>query len=75
MCEICSKLTIKTPERLQLRDIGVLIVKSEIISPTALLLPLLILNKYQLGACFDMKYEPETKHTKKKLDDVKKTPT
>ena len=31
-CEICSKLTIKTPERLQVRRSGVLIANSEHIS-------------------------------------------
>ena len=43
-CEICSKLTIKTPERRQWRRPGVFIVNFEHISHLALVLLLLTLN-------------------------------
>ena len=43
-CEICSILTIKTPERRQWRHSGVFIVKSEHISNLVLVFLLLILN-------------------------------
>ena len=49
MCEISSKLTIKTPERRQWRPSGVFIVKFEQISHAALLFLLLTLNKYMLA--------------------------
>ena len=44
-CEICSKLTIKTPERLQRRRYDVFIVKSEHFSYIFLKLTLSTLNK------------------------------
>ena len=44
-CEICSKLTINTPERRQWRRSGVFIVNFEHISHLALVFLLLILNK------------------------------
>ena len=43
-CELCSKLTLKTPERRQWRLSGVFIVNFEHISHLALLPLLLILN-------------------------------
>ena len=43
-CEICSKLTIKTPERRQWRRSGVLFVNFEHISHLALVFLLLTLN-------------------------------
>ena len=45
MCEICPKLTIKTPERRQQRRSGVFIVNIEQISHIVLVFPLLTLNK------------------------------
>ena len=45
MFEICSKLTIKTPERRQERRSGVFIVNFKQISHIAVVFPLLILNK------------------------------
>ena len=45
MCESCSKLTIKTPERHQLCRSGVFIVNFEQISHIILVFPLLTLNK------------------------------
>ena len=45
MCEICSKLTIKTPERRQWRSYGVFIVNFEQILHIVLVFPLLTLNK------------------------------
>ena len=45
MCKICSKLTIKTPERCQWRRSGLFIVNFEQISHLFLLFPLLTLNK------------------------------
>ena len=45
MFEICSKLTIKTPERHQWRCLGVFIVNFEQISHIALFFPLPNLNK------------------------------
>ena len=45
MCEICSELTIKTPEQLQWRRSGVFIVNFEQISHIALVPPLLTLYK------------------------------
>ena len=44
-CEICSKLTIKTPERRQWRRSGVFIVNFEHISYLALVFLLLTLNR------------------------------
>ena len=44
-CGVCSKLTIKTPERRQWRHSDVFIVNSEHISPLALEFLLLILNR------------------------------
>ena len=44
-CEICSKLTIKTPERCHWYHSGVFIVNFEQISHTSLIFPLLTLNK------------------------------
>ena len=44
-CEVCSKLTIKTPERRHWRRSGVFIVKFEQISYTDLVFPWLTLNK------------------------------
>ena len=44
-CEICSKLTIKTPERRQWRRSGVFIVNFEHISHLVLVFLLLTLNK------------------------------
>ena len=44
-CEICSKLTIKTPERRKWRRSGVFIVNFEHISQLVLVLLLLTLNK------------------------------
>ena len=46
MCEICSKLTIKTPERRHRRLSGVFIVNVEQISHVVLVFLLLTLNKY-----------------------------
>ena len=43
-CEICSKLTIKTPERHHCHHSGIFIVKSEDISHIVLVFPLLTLN-------------------------------
>ena len=43
-CQVCSKLTIKTPERRQLRRSGVFIVKFEHVSHLALVFLLLTLN-------------------------------
>ena len=43
-CELCSKLTIKTPERRQWRRSGVFIVNFEHISHLALVFLLLTLN-------------------------------
>ena len=43
MCEICPKLTMKTPEKRQLSP-GVFTVKFEHISHLALVFPLLTLN-------------------------------
>ena len=43
-CEICSKLTIKTPERGNWRRSGIFIVNFEYISHLALVLLLLTLN-------------------------------
>ena len=48
-CEICSKLTIKTPERCQWRRSGVLIVNFENISHLFLVFLLLNLNKKMLA--------------------------
>ena len=45
MREICSKLTMKTPERRQYRRFGVLIVNLKQISHMVLMFPLLTLNK------------------------------
>ena len=45
-CEICSKLTIKTPERRHWRCSGVFIVNFEYISHLALVFQLLTLNRY-----------------------------
>ena len=45
MCEICSKLTIKTPEQYQWSRYGVFIVNFEQISDIALVFPWLTLNK------------------------------
>ena len=50
MCEICSKLTIKTPERRQSRRSGAFIVNFELISHIVLVFLLLTLNKYILAA-------------------------
>ena len=44
MCEICSKLTIKAPERRQWRHSGIIIVNFEHISHLVLVFLLLILN-------------------------------
>ena len=44
-CEICSKLTIKTPERRQWRRSGVFIVNFEHISHLVLVFLLLTLNR------------------------------
>ena len=44
MCEICSKLTIKTPERRNWRRSGIFIVNFEHISHIALVFLLLTLN-------------------------------
>ena len=49
-CEICSKLTVKTPERRQWRRSGVFIAKSEHISHLVLVFLLLTLSRY-LGLC------------------------
>ena len=43
-CEVCSKLTIETPERRQLRRFDVFIVNFEHVSPFVLVFLLLILN-------------------------------
>ena len=48
-CEICSKLTIKTPERLQWRHSDVFIVNFEHISDLALVFLLLTLSKLTEG--------------------------
>ena len=45
MCEICSKLTIKTPKRRHCHHSGVFIVAFEQISYIVLAFPLLTLNK------------------------------
>ena len=45
MCEICSKLTIKTPKGRHCRRSGVFTVNSEQISYIVLVFPLLALNK------------------------------
>ena len=45
MCEICSKLTIKTPEQRQWRRSGAFIVNFEQISHIVLIFPLLTLNE------------------------------
>ena len=49
MCEICSKLTIKTPELSQRRRSGVFIVNFEQISHIALVLQLLTLEQLNAG--------------------------
>ena len=46
MCEICSKITLKTPEQRQLRLFGVFIVNFKQISHISLVFPLLTLNNY-----------------------------
>ena len=52
MCEVCSKLTVKTPERCQWRLSGVIIVNFEHISHLVLVFLLLTLNMYLLaGLC------------------------
>ena len=51
-CEICSKSTIKTPERRHWRRFGVFIVNFEHISHLFLLLLLLTLNNYMLARLF-----------------------
>ena len=48
MCNICSKLTIKTPEWRHWRRSGIFIVISQNGSHMVLLFPLLTLNKYML---------------------------
>ena len=48
-CEICSKLTIKTPERCHWRRSGVFIINSEHISHFFLVFLLLTLSKCYLG--------------------------
>ena len=45
ICEMCSKLTIKTPERRHERHSRVLIVNFEFISHIPLVFPFLTLNK------------------------------
>ena len=51
-CEICSKLTIKTPERRQWRHSGVFVINFEHISQFFLVYLLLTLNKEMLaGVC------------------------
>ena len=45
MCESCSKLKVKTPERRQWSHSGVFIVNFEQISHIVLVFPLLVLNK------------------------------
>ena len=45
MCEICSKLTIKTPKQGHLRRSGIFIVNFEQISITVLLFPPMTLKK------------------------------
>ena len=45
MCEICSKLTIKTPEQRHWRSSGIFIVDFEQILQIVLVFPLLTLNK------------------------------
>ena len=45
MCEVCSKLTIKTPEQRQLRCSGVFVVNFEEISHIVLVFPWLTLSK------------------------------
>ena len=52
MCEICSKLTTKTPERRQFRRSGVFLVNFEDISHLVLVSVLLTLNK-QMPAVWD----------------------
>ena len=52
-CEICSKLTIKTPERRQWRHSGVFIVNFEHISPLFLVFLLLTLNKRMLAGLYE----------------------
>ena len=52
-CEICSKLTIKTPKRRQWRRSGVFIVNFEHISHLVLKSLLLTLNMYMLTGKFD----------------------
>ena len=44
MCEICSKLTVKTPEQCHWRRSGVFIANFEQISHIALVFPILTLN-------------------------------
>ena len=46
LCEICSQLRIKTPERRHWRRSGVFIVKFEHVSPIFLMFILLILNNW-----------------------------
>ena len=53
-CEICSKLTTKTPERRQWRRSGVFIVNLERISQLVLVFLLLTLNR-QMSAGFEYK--------------------
>ena len=53
MCEICAKLTMKTPERLQNCRSGVFIVNFEHISHLFLLFLFLTLNKYMLAGKVD----------------------
>ena len=48
-CEICSKLTIKTPKRRHWHRSGVFIVNSEHISPLVTAFLLLTLNMYSLA--------------------------
>ena len=51
-CEICLKLTIKTPEQRHWHRSDVFIVNFEQISDVVLVFPLLALNKYILiGVC------------------------
>ena len=49
-CEICSKLTIKTPQRRQWRHSGVFIVNFEHISHLVLVFPSLTLSRKNPGA-------------------------
>ena len=48
ICNICSKLTIKTPEWRHWRRSGIFIVISQNVSHMVLVFPLLTLNKYML---------------------------